>query len=502
MENIFNNQIKNQPLLILKNIKKNFGNVNALKGVYLRAFNGKVMGILGENGAGKSTLMNVLSGVIQKSSGELIWNNKTLNNFKNVKEAERIGISIIHQEIACFNDMNVLDNIYAGHEISCLGFINYSKQRKKVKEIFKLLRLEIDLGSMMNSLTIAEQQMVEIAKAILRKSKLIIFDEPTSSLSKSEAEVLFEVIQKLKKEDIAICYISHKLEEIPIICDFITIIRDGNFIGEYTVNELNEDEIISKMVGREINEKYPLKDHIDNKEIILEVEELSNSFVKNINFKLYKNEILGFSGLVGAQRTELFKSLIGFYPITTGKVLLNNKQVYLKSVGSSIKKGIYYVTEDRKNDGLLLNESIRKNISLSSLDKISRFGFIDFSKEKKLARNYIKKMSIKTLSPETFVGTMSGGNQQKVLLAKAFAAEPKIMIFDEPTRGVDVGSRREIYDLIYEAKRNGIGVIVISSDLPEVIGLCNRVMVMKSGKITNIINGDSLSPDEIMKYSI
>ncbi|AKX34206.1 ribose ABC transporter ATP-binding protein [Spiroplasma litorale] len=502
MENIFNVNIQNDPLLVLKDIKKSFGNVIALKGVNLRAFEGIAMGILGENGAGKSTLMNILSGVIQKTSGEFFWQGKEKNGFKNVKEAEQVGISIIHQEIACFNDMTVLDNVFAGHEISKFGFVNYQKQKKLAKNILLTLKLDINLNELMCNLTIAEQQMVEIAKAILRKSRLIIFDEPTSSLSKSESESLFEIIKKLKKDNIAIFYISHKLEEIPIICDYITIIRDGNYIGEYLVNELNEDEIISKMVGREITEKYPLKDWPTYNSKILSVKDLSNEFVKNISFDLYKDEILGFSGLVGAQRSELFKSLIGLFSKASGRVVLNNKELKLNNVTKSIKNGIYYVTEDRKNDGLLLDNPIRKNISLSSLKKISMCGFVNLKKERKLASRFISKMSIKTLSAENSVGSMSGGNQQKVLLAKAFAAEPKVIVFDEPTRGVDVGSRREIYDLIYEAKRNGIGVIVISSDLPEILGLCNRVIVMRNGRIITEIEGERLSPEEIMKHSI
>ncbi|QGS52273.1 sugar ABC transporter ATP-binding protein [Spiroplasma tabanidicola] len=502
MENIFNEKIKLTPLLVLKDIKKTFGNTTALKGVFLRAFEGKAMGVLGENGAGKSTLMNILSGVIQRTSGDLYWKGIHKNSFRNVKEAEHLGISIIHQEIACFNDMNVLDNIYAGHEVGRFGFVNYKKEKKMIKEVFKLLKLEVDLNEIMSNLTIAEQQMVEIAKSILRKSKLIIFDEPTSSLSKKEAESLFEIISKLKSEGIAICYISHKLEEIPIVCDFITVIRDGEYIGEYTVNELTEDELISKMVGREVVEKYPQKDNPSYNQVILKVEDLTNDFVKNINFDLYKDEILGFSGLVGAQRTELFKSLVGFFPKIAGRVLLNGEEISLNSVGSSIKKGIYYVTEDRKNDGLFLDETIRKNISISCLNSISNLGFVNLNKEKKLSNHFIGIMSVKTSSGENTVGSMSGGNQQKVLLAKAFAAEPKVIIFDEPTRGVDVGSRREIYDLIYEAKRNGIGVIVISSDLPEVLGLCNRVVVMKNGRITNKLKGEQLSPEEIIKYAI
>ncbi|PPE04105.1 sugar ABC transporter ATP-binding protein [Williamsoniiplasma lucivorax] len=502
MEKIFNQKILEKPLLVLNDIKKSFDSTLALKGVYLRAFSGKAMGILGENGAGKSTLMNILSGVFPATSGHLIWNGIQHDHFRNIKEAEHLGISIIHQEITCFNDMTVIDNIFAGHEINNFGLINYKKQKSAATKIFNLLKLDISFNEQMSKLTIAEQQMVEIAKAMLRQSKLIIFDEPTSSLSRVDAENLFKIILKLKNEKMAICYISHKLEEIPIVCDFITIIRDGNYIGEYLVNELTEDQIIAKMVGREILEKYPKKDQLIKKDILFKVEDLSNDFVKNINFVLYKNEILGFSGLVGARRTELFKSLIGYYPKDTGRFFLEDENIALHGVSSAIKKGIYYVTEDRKNDGLLLDETIKRNISLSSLKKISFLNFINLKKEKNITNQYKEKMSIKTSNLENLVRSLSGGNQQKVLLAKAFAAKPKIMIFDEPTRGVDVGSRREIYDLIYEAKRNGIGVIVISSDLPEVVGLCNRVIVMKHGEISKEIEGVNLTPEEVIKYAI
>ncbi|AOG60908.1 ribose ABC transporter ATP-binding protein [Spiroplasma helicoides] len=500
-EVLINKNLQCGPILKLENIKKNFGKVKALKGVNLNIFKGKVMGILGENGAGKSTLMNILSGVYQMSSGH-IYNSKNESiTFNNIKEAEKYGVCIIHQEILSFPDMTVIDNVFIGHEKSKLGFVSYKKQKKLLLQTLEEMSLNIPINKLMKDLTIAEQQMVEIAKALIKKSKIIIMDEPTSSLSQKETKVLFKIIEKLKKEDCAILYISHRLEEIPIICDLITIIRDGEFIGEYKVGELSENDLIAKMVGREIEDKFPKKTTCINEKVIFSVKNITSSFLKNISFNLYEGEILGFAGLVGSKRTELFKSLIGLLDKGSGEVLLNDKKISFKSPSDAIKQGFYYVTEDRKSEGLILDESIKTNISLSSLKNLSVFGFVKPSQETQKAKDFIKYFSIKTPSYNQKVSAMSGGNQQKVLLAKAFCSKPKVLIFDEPTRGVDVGSRKEIYDLIYEAKNNGIGVIVISSDLAEVIGLCNRVAVMKDGRIAKIISED-ITQENVIKYAL
>lgn len=501
MKNKFNENITCEPIVKLENITKSFGKVNALKGVNLRAFEGKVMAILGENGAGKSTLMNILSGFYPKTSGKFLLRNEEIN-LKSIKHGESFGITIIHQEIVAVPEMTVVDNIFLGHEIlNIFGLINYREEKRVLKKIFLELSLDISPTELMGNLTIAEQQMLEIAKSVLKNSKIIIMDEPTSSLSDKETNNLFKVIRKLKSENKAILYISHRLQEIPIICDYITIIRDGEYIGEHIVGEISENNIIKDMVGREISQQFPEKFTSKVKNKILSIDKLESNILKSISFEVYTGEILGFSGLVGSRRTELFKTIIGLLNKNEGRIMFDNKFVNFKNPNNAIKNGFYYVTEDRKVEGLQLDETISKNITISSLNRISKFGFLDFKKEKLISTKYFNSMRIKAPGVNTIVGNMSGGNQQKVLIGKGLCAEPKLIVFDEPTRGVDVGARREIYDLIIESKKRGIAIVVISSDLPEVVGLCDRVLVMKSGKISQEIT-ENITQENIMQYAI
>ncbi|ATX70441.1 ribose ABC transporter ATP-binding protein [Spiroplasma clarkii] len=491
-------------ILSLNNVIKKFGDVVALKGVSLNSYKGICMAVLGENGAGKSTLMNIISGVYKKTSGEMFFEKKEWDP-KNTKHAEKLGVAIIHQELNTVNEMTVLDNVFLGSEIKTkLGTINYKKELKILNEVLIEIEINIDPMKEMNRLSVAEQQMIEIAKAIIRDAKVIIMDEPTSSLSNKETLKLFEVIKKMKAQNKSIIYISHRLQEIPVVCERMTIIRDGTFIGEYLVGELSEDEIIAKMVGRSITEKFPQKIKKAG-EKIFEVKHLRNDFLKNVSFEIKSNEILGFAGLVGAKRTELFKTIIGLYPKINMEMNYLGKEVNFKSPNHAIRQNFYYVTEDRKLEGLHLNESIKFNISLSSIDKlkVKFLRFISGMKEIKNSEFYFQKTLIKAPDIDRVAGNLSGGNQQKVLIAKALSANPKIIVFDEPTRGVDVGARREIYDLIYEFKKNNNGgIVVISNDLPEIIGLCDRVLVMKNGIITKEILEAEMNQETILRYAI
>ncbi|ATX70794.1 sugar ABC transporter ATP-binding protein [Spiroplasma clarkii] len=499
---IFNESIKQKPFITLKNIKKNFGNVQALNNVNLRVFPGQVMAILGENGAGKSTLMNILSGVHKRSSGQILDEHNFEMEFQNIKDAEKFGITIIHQEILAFQDMTVLDNVFIGHEIrNKIGLIDYKKEKRLFFEALTEIGMHIDPGTLMSQLTIAQQQMIGIAKAILKESKIIIMDEPTSSLSKKETDVLFKIIKKLKEQNKAILYISHRLDEIPLICDFITIIRDGQYIGEFVVGEINEDEIINHMVGREVTQKFPDKINSKSNEKILEVKNLTTDLFSNVSFEVMKGEILGFSGLVGSKRTEIFKTIIGLIKKQAGVVTFHGNEINLKSPSQAIKTGIYYVTEDRKVEGLFLDDSIKNNILLSSLKSVSHYGILSQNLEKETVNKYFNELKIKASNAGAKVKTMSGGNQQKVLIAKALAAQPKLIIFDEPTRGVDVGARREIYDLIVNVQKSGVPIILISSDLPEIVGMSNRVIVVKEGKITKTL-ATEINAENIMQYAI
>ncbi|WHQ36340.1 sugar ABC transporter ATP-binding protein [Spiroplasma sp. SV19] len=493
-----------KPILELKHITKIFGNTKALEQVSLQIFGGEVLGIIGENGAGKSTLMKIISGVYKKTIGEYYFNG-TLVNFHNIKEAEKNGIIIIHQELMLVPEMNILDNIFLGHEIRYpWGAINYSEQIKKALVVFKFLNLTIDYHEKIKNISIAEQQMVEIAKALLKQANVIIMDEPTSSLSEKEVNALFKVIAKLRDEGKAILYISHRLEEIPKICDRITILRDGKVINSYLISTFNEQQMIKDMVGREITEQYPTKIKLPLIKPIFTVNNFNTSKLKNISFTINQYEILGFAGLVGAQRSELFKALIGYGDKGKGQILFNNKTCKFKNPVSAIKHLFYYVTENRKTEGLFLDFTVKNNISISALSKITnRYGcYLESTKETKTIQTLITKMKIKVTGLKQLVKTLSGGNQQKVLIAKALMATPVVLILDEPTRGIDVGARKEIYNLIYQLKQQGVAVVIISSDLPEIVGLCDRVIVMAQGQIMSELTNDNITQEQIMQKAI
>lgn len=488
-------------ILKMENIEKSFPGVKALDKVNLNVYRGRVMALMGENGAGKSTLMKVLTGVYEKDAGEIFFNKEKVE-FKNIKESQEKGIAIIHQELNLIPNMSITENIFLGRELTNkFGKIDWKLMNKEAKEILKILEVEIDEKSLVRELSVGKMQMVEIAKALSQNAKLIVMDEPTDSLTEKETESLFKVIKKITSEGRSVIYISHRMKEIPQICDDITIMRDGKFIVEKEIKEIDEDFIIEKMVGRKLEDQFP-RVEIERKEKILEVKNLNGEFSKNVSFDLYSGEVLGVAGLMGAGRTEIFRTIFGYLKKDSGSIEVFGKKIEIEKTADAIKNGIIYVSEDRKKDGLIQMLNIKDNMSLSSLDKFTKFISIDNKKEKEEINRYVGKFSIKTPSIYKTVKNLSGGNQQKVALAKALMTEPKILFLDEPTRGIDVGAKKEIYDLINDLKRKGMGIVCISSDMAEVIGISDRIMVIHENKVKGVLEKKDFSQENIMKLAI
>ena len=488
-----------EAILKMENIEKSFPGVKALDKVNFNIYENEVMALLGENGAGKSTLMKILSGVYTKDSGEISLNGETLE-LLSPKDASEKGIAIIHQELNLIPYLTVYENIFLGREIrSSLGRLNKNEMLNQSLKILKELNMDIDPGSLVKSLSIAQQQMVEIAKALSLNAKIIIMDEPTDTLTDTEVTSLFKIIEGLKAQGKGIVYISHRLKEVFETCDRLTVLRDGEFVGERKVSEVDEADIISLMVGRTLDEQFPYLE-TNFEEEVLRVENLNNKYVKNIDFTLKKGEILGISGLVGAGRTELAKTLYGVYKKDSGKIILDGKEINLNSAKDALEKGIVYVSEDRKTDGLILMMDVKSNVTISSLEKFQRFLGIDKAKENRVVEEYREKINIKTPSIKQKVKNLSGGNQQKVAIAKALLTNPEVLILDEPTRGVDVGAKREIYDLLNKIKEQGKSIIMISSEMPEILGMSDRILVMHDGVLKGSLLREDATQEKIMSY--
>ncbi|HPP31511.1 MAG TPA: sugar ABC transporter ATP-binding protein [Soehngenia sp.] len=488
-------------ILKMENISKSFPGVKALDNVSFNAYEGEVMALLGENGAGKSTLMKILSGVYTKDTGKILLDGKEIEVL-NPRDASSKGIAIIHQELNLIPNLTVYENIFLGREeTTTYKTLKKDYMIKEAKKLLDRLKVDIDPTLKINEISIAKQQMVEIAKALSLNASVIVMDEPTDTLTDKEVEILFEVIRELKAENKAIVYISHRLKEVFEICDRATVLRDGKFIDERLVSELDEDEIIKLMVGRTLDEQFPYLKAEAN-EYVFEVKNLTNKYIKNISFSLKRGEVLGISGLVGAGRSELGKTIFGLYPIDEGEMILEGKKVKFNSPKEAIENGIMYVSEDRKSEGLVLSMDVKSNITLSSLDKFKRAIGLDKKKEERVSEDYRKKINIKTPSLTQKVKNLSGGNQQKVAIAKSLLTEPKVLILDEPTRGIDVGAKREIYDLLNSIKKEGHSVIMISSEMPEILGMSDRIIIMHEGKIKGELNKEEATSEKIMNYII
>ncbi|HSQ87393.1 ribose ABC transporter ATP-binding protein RbsA [Romboutsia sp.] len=491
----------NKPILKMTNIVKEFPGVKALDGVNLELYEGSVMAIMGENGAGKSTLMKILSGVYKKDGGEIYYKGK-LEDIKGPKDAQEKGIAIIHQELNLIHDLTIGENIFLGREPKgAFGKINWTKLHEDADKFLKKLNVKSSSKELLGSLSIGQQQMVEIAKALSLNAQIIIMDEPTDALTDKETESLFKVIKELKNEGKSIVYISHRLKEIFEICESITVIRDGKYVGYEKIENIDEDKMIEMMVGRKLTDQFP-KIKADKKDITLEVKNLKNEYVNDISFNVAGGEIVGIAGLMGAGRTELAKTIYGYFKKQSGEVYVKGNKVENKSAKDGLKNGIAYVSEDRKGDGLILGLSVKENMSISSLDKVSSVFKVNKQKELNEVKSYIKKMNIKTPSENQIIKNLSGGNQQKVAIAKALMTNPDVLILDEPTRGVDVGAKKEIYDLINELKKEGKAIIMISSEMPEILGMSDRILVLSEGKLTGEFDRQEASQEIILKSAV
>ncbi|MBF8983175.1 ribose ABC transporter ATP-binding protein RbsA [Lutibacter sp. B2] len=489
-------------ILEMKNISKEFPGVKALSGVNLTIYHGEVMALLGENGAGKSTLMKILTGVYQKTAGEIYLNGK-LVKFNSINDSQKAKIGIIHQELNLIPNLTIAENIFLGREpINTFKKIDWNKLYSEADQLLDLLNMKISSKELVINLSIGQRQMVEIAKTLSLDAQIIIMDEPTDALTDKETESLFKVIRSLRSQGKSIVYISHRLEEIFQICDRATILRDGQFIEEKEVKDLDQNEIIEKMVGRKISEQFPTV-KVKKGNVALEVNGLTNKFVKNVSFKLQQGEILGIAGLMGSGRTELAKTICGAIKKESGEILIEGERVNISSTQEAIKKGINYVSEDRKKDGLVLGLSVKENMSLSSLKEFTnQFSKIDSIEEEKVVDYYIKSINIKTPSKNQLIKNLSGGNQQKVCISKSLMCKPKILILDEPTRGIDVGAKKEIYDLINNLKKEGLSIIMISSEITEILGMSDRILVMHEGRISGELPENEATQETIMSYAV
>ena len=479
-------------VLRMSDIVKTFPGVKALDGASLNIYKGRVMALMGENGAGKSTLIKVMTGIYNMDSGSLYVGNSKVD-FRNVNDSPEKGIAVIHQELNLIPELSITENIFLGRElVNGFGKIDSSLMKSEARVLLDKLNVKENENTLVKELTIGKMQMVEIAKALSQNAKIIVMDEPTDALTDSETESLFKVIKELTAEGKSIVYISHRLKEIPEICDDITIMRDGKFICEAEVKDIDEEFVIRNMVGRTLDEQFPR----------VKVENLKNSYVDGVSFSLHEGEILGISGLMGAGRSELVKTIYGHLKKDSGKVFIDGEEKNIRAAKEGIECGIAYVSEDRKGDGLVLGMSVKENMTLSALNFFSTLFKLEHKKEEASVEEYIGKFRVKTPSMEQKIKNLSGGNQQKVAIAKALLTNPKILILDEPTRGVDVGAKKEIYDFINDLKTKGLSIIMISSEMPEIMGLSDRIMVIHNGKVTGEFLAEEATQEKIMRCAV
>lgn len=493
-------------VLELKGIVKSFPGVLALDGIDFELKSGEVHAICGENGAGKSTLMKVVCGVHKPDKGIMKVNGKE-EHFSNPLEAYGKGVAIIFQETSLFEEMSVLDNLFLGHEmtksVGPVKIIDYAAMTKRANEIFERLNVSMNLSAPIKKLGMAQKQMVEIAKALTFDANIIIFDEPTASLTEREVKALFKIINGLKEDGFGIVYISHRMEEIFEICDRVTVVRDGKYISTRNIADTDKDSLVADMVGRKMGSYYPKADTKIG-DVFFKVDHYyDEGFLEDISFELKKGEILGFAGLAGAGRTELMESICGFTGKASGKVTLDGKEVVIKNYQDAMKEGIVYVSEDRGKYGLVIDMSIEQNITLPQLQNFTKsMNLLDKNKEDAIGEQYIKEVGIKAPNPDFLVANLSGGNQQKVSVSKALALNPKILILDEPTRGVDVNAKAEIHKIISDLTQQGLTIIMISSELPELIGMCDRIYVMKDGYIAGCFNRGDVTQEQILNVAL
>ena len=495
--------MSNEYVFEMKDITKAFGRNIVLDGVSISVRPGEIRALMGENGAGKSTLMKILGGIYSADSGTIYMDGKEAS-IRCVDDARKYGVSFIHQEITNVPEMTIAENIFLGREPkNRLGMVDYKKMKQEAQKALEALNLNLDAGSLIRGLSVAQQQMIEIARAVNEGARILILDEPTASLTTSETEHLFAQIARLKKSGVAMIYISHRMEETFKVCDTVTVLRDGQFIGTRNTNETTEKELISMMVGREFNNMYE-NERVIGGDVIMEVKNLTTDKVTDISFTLKKGEILGFSGLVGAGRTELALGIFGIDPVKSGEVWLEGRKLDIRKPQDAIREGIALVPEERKVQGLFLSHSIATNLTFQVLSEFINHLRVNKKRESEIVDEFKDKLSIKMASTEQNAGELSGGNQQKVVISKWLAAKPKVLILDEPTRGIDVGAKAEIYKLMHNLAEEGVSIIMISSELPEIINNSSRIAVMREGRLAGILDQSEAqaSQETIMSYAV
>ncbi len=500
MSTISQTRSTNGAFLRMEGISKAFPGVQALKDVTFEAARGDIHALVGENGAGKSTLMKILTGALGRDEGQIILRGQPVE-INTPSDAQTLGISMIHQELSLIPYLTVGQNIYLGQEprAGVPGFIDWPKLYSQAQQLLNQLNVDVDARAEVQGLSIAQQQMVEVAKALSLNADLIAMDEPTSALTDRETEVLFDVMHSLKAGGVSLIFISHRLEEVFRIADRVTVLRDGQFIGSAPIADLDEDQVVRMMVGRELGEMYP-RAEVQREEVVLETVDLRDGReLHAVDLKLHRGEILGVAGLVGAGRTALAETLFGIRPAVAGEVQVEGRPVRLKSPREAIRLGMGFVPEDRKLQGLFMNMAVRENIVLSALDQIAVLSFVNFAKADRLAGEFVKKLDIRTPSLRQRARNLSGGNQQKVIIARWLTLKPRVLILDEPTRGIDVGAKAEIHALMSQLAQEGVGVLMISSELPEVLGVSDRILVMHEGRVTGEFSHDQATQDDIMR---
>jgi ribose transport system ATP-binding protein len=488
------------PLVEMRAITKQFPGVLALCEVDFDVRPGEVHALVGENGAGKSTLMKILAGVYTRDAGEVIFQGQPVN-FTKPRQAQVAGIATIYQELNQVPQLSVTENIFLGTEIGRGIALNWGEMHRRARELLAKLHLDIDPRMQLGKLGVAQQQMVEVAKALHQNASLIIMDEPTSSLSIREINDLFAIVRELKSHGVSVVYISHHLEETFEVSDRITVLRDGRLVATQPAQDLNVDKLIRLMVGRDLSEKFP-KEKVPRGAEVLRVEGLSQEDrLRGISFSAYAGEVLGIAGLVGAGRTELVRAIFGADPIDGGEIYVNGKRAAIRSPQGAVRSGIGLLTEDRKQQGLCLQLSVRENITLSVLDRLTRGQMTNLRREAALARRFIDGLAIKASSQDQLALNLSGGTQQKVVLSKWLATEPKVLIFDEPTRGIDVGAKVEIYNMINQLAKQGVAILMVSSELPEILGMSDRIMVIGGGRVQGFLDREEATEEKIMELA-
>lgn len=479
-------------------VNKVFPGVHALKNVDFELYPGQVCGLVGENGAGKSTLMNVLGGVIQPESGDICINGSKVV-ISTTKQAEDFGISFIHQELSLFKELDVATNIFIQHMPKRGPLLNVKKMRADTKEILNTIHLgRIDPASIVSDLKIGEQQLIEIGRALAQNTKILILDEPTSSLTKPEIEILFSIVKELREKGVAIVFITHRLDEIYDICDTITIMRDGERIVSTDIDSIARADVVSTMIGRNVNEYYEHSKHEIGAELLSIKGLCSKKKLNNVSLEVHEGEVVGIYGLLGSGRSETLRSVFGLYNTNAGEIKVKGQRVNINSPTQALKMGIAFVTEDRRHEGLVLSQSVQNNLVLTKLRAIKKGLFIDKATESKICTASIKHLNIKTPTPKRQAKFLSGGNQQKVVIAKWLNCKPELLMMDEPTRGVDVGAKHEIYTIIDDLLRQDMGVLLVSSELSEILGLCDRVIVLREGSVAADLSGDEMTKEALL----